>query len=111
MTAYTIPQLEALARMTQTVEQGGRNEKARESMRNVPSREVPLAQKTVRERIYAYAIKSDGAVTRGDIAKALKLKKSTWLNGVIEGLVSDGYLTREHDCWKNGMVMYRYRAI
>lgn len=107
VTTFTMTQLEALAA---SIEQGTGNEQARESSRNVPSHRPPLAHKTVRQRIYDYAIRRGGAVTRAEIATALKLRKSTWLNGVIERMVTDGYLTREHDYWKNGMVMYRYRA-
>lgn len=69
---------------------------------------APLAPEHIRDRIYKVVGASERAVSRAEIAKALGLKKTPWLNAAIEGLVTDGYLTREHIIRSNGVVMYYY---
>ena len=64
---------------------------------------------TMREKVYD-VVQAAGALTRSDIAGALGLKKTPWLTAIIEGLVSEGYLIRKHDTWKNGCLMYRYEV-
>lgn len=105
MTVLTMKQLELL------VGEGSCNEQAHTANRHVPVYEAPLRQKTTRERIYEAVAKSDGAVTRAQIAKAVGIRKSTWLCSVIEGLVSDGYLHRTQSHWVNGVVMFWYEAV
>jgi hypothetical protein len=69
---------------------------------------LPEARRDIRRDVYTAIADSDGWVTRGDIAKKLGLKKTPWLNGVIEGLVTDGYLHKEFGVWKNGKLVYWY---
>lgn len=82
----------------------GRGESSREDSLHVKfSREASLG-----ERIYRIVWQSGGAVSRADIAKALGVRKSSWLNGHIESLVNRGYLTRTHRLQPNGVVKYLY---
>lgn len=64
--------------------------------------------RNVRGEIYAFALASGRAVSRGEIAKALKLKKTGWLHSHIEALVGAGKLTRREGLWTNGVLMYWY---
>jgi hypothetical protein len=49
-------------------------------------------------------------MTRGEIAKGLDLKKTSWLNGIIECLVTDGYLVRHEGTHTNGVGMFWYEV-
>lgn len=93
------------------VGEGDCNEQAHTPSRDVPVYAAPLRQKTTRERIYEACVKANGAVTRAQIAKAIGIRKSTWLCSVIESLVSDGYLHRTQSHWVNGVVMFYYEAV
>lgn len=77
---------------------------------NVPSCDVPSFQVDIRREIYIFVMNAGRAVSRAEIAKAVNRKKSTWLDGVIEGMVWDGYLSRIPGVWKNGCVMYFYEV-
>lgn len=100
-----IEELERLV-AAQQAGQGNSHHTSRDSQGNVTFHRQPTPQ----ERVYNAVLEAGRAVTRGDIAKALGLRKTPWLNGVIEGLVADGYLTRTHGTWKNGVVMYLYEV-
>lgn len=101
---FTIAQLEKL------VEQGGGNDTSQHLNGHDTYHGAPLAPAHVRTRIYNFVAKSDGAVTRAEIAKALKVKKTPWLITSIEGLVGDGFLTRFETIRPNGVLMYWYRV-
>lgn len=51
---------------------------------------------TPQERVYNAILLSGGGVTRGDIARALGLRKTPWLIAHIDAMVADGYLRRTH---------------
>jgi hypothetical protein len=52
--------------------------------------------------------KSDRPITRTEICKAIKRAKSPRMIALIEWLVEDGKLKREHQIRANGMVVYYY---
>lgn len=89
-----------------TAEQGSGHVTSRDYSGHVTFYRPPTPQ----EKVYDVVAEAGRAVTRGDIAKALGWKKTPWLTGIIEGLVSDGYLSRTHHVWKNGCLMYRYEV-
>lgn len=80
-----------------------------ETSRNQTDRVTFHRPATMREKVYD-VVNAASSPTRGDIARALGLKKTPWLTAVIEGLVNEGYLIRKHDAWKNGCLMYRYEV-
>lgn len=91
-----------------SVEEGSGNITSRDQNGNVTFHALPEARRDIRRDVYKAIADSGRVMSRGDIAKALGLKKTPWLTTVIEGLVVDGYLTKEHGIWKNGVVMYYY---
>jgi hypothetical protein len=57
------------------------------------------------------AVAAGGLLTRADIAKAVgRKKKSTWLNGHIEALVSSGHLARHAVQWRPNASQYYYEV-
>jgi hypothetical protein len=101
MAHFTIEDLERL------VGQGGDNVTSYNQSDYMTS---PVFRVDVRRDIYDVVCQSDRAVTRGEIARALKRKPSPWLNGRIDQLVADGYLKRSEYTWHNGMPVYYYEV-
>lgn len=91
-----------------TKEQGGVYVPSHDGTKYIPSRELPTYQIDIKREIYIFVAESGGWVSRCEIAKAVKRTKSTWLNGQIEQLVNDGYLTRTQVLRSNGMTMFFY---
>lgn len=83
----------------------------RDSKGSVTSREVSLTEPTTLERIYILVRDANGAwLTRAEIAKAVGLKKSPYLHGLIEQLVGAGWIERYvGQSASRNMVMYWYR--
>ena len=101
MAHYTIEDLERLAG------QGAGNVPSYAQSEYMPS---PVFRVDIRRQIYDVVCQSDRAVTRGEIARTLNRKASTWLNGRIDQLVEDGYLKRSEYTWHNGMPVYYYEV-
>lgn len=99
---FTIAQLERL------VEQGGGIDTSRYQNSIDTSHATPLSPVHIRDRVYAVVAKCDGGVSRTDIAKALKVKKTPWLINTIESLVADCFLTKVTTVRPNGVIMYCY---
>ena len=78
---------------------------------HVTSHEIPEAPLTLEQRIYVALWQSGRAMTRREIAKALGLKSTGWLNGKIDGMVSDGHMSRNHGTHTNGWVKYEYEVL
>lgn len=102
---FTIAELEKL------VGSEGGNNTSQDHIGNDTSHSAPLAPVHIRERIYNVCKRADGAVSRADIARALKVKKTPWLIASIEGLVGDGFLTRFETIRANGVLMYWYEVV
>jgi DNA-directed RNA polymerase specialized sigma subunit len=77
---------------------------------NVTSRNLPSSHRDVEREIYLFVSTSGRAVSRAEIAKHLELKKTNWLFGKIDSLVSSGFLSRNHGRHKNGVLMYFYEV-
>lgn len=77
---------------------------------SIQSHTPPDARRDVRIEIWNMVKAANGAwVTRTEICKALKLKKTPWLNGHIERLVNEGYLEPYRGKCPNGYPKYWYR--
>ena len=74
------------------------------------SRDVVLAPKHPREKIWEFVALAGRAVSRAEIAKGIGCVKAPWINTHIETLVSEGWLIRTHSIRPNGAVMYWYQA-
>lgn len=83
----------------------------RDSKGSVTSRAVSLSEPSTLEKIFMTVRDANGAwLTRAEIAKALDLKKSPYLHGLIEQLVRDGWIERYvGQSASRNMVMYWYR--
>ena len=90
------------------VEAGKRHVTGHDSNGHVTVHPLPDAPLSIEQRIFVAVAQSGRAVTRTDIAKALGLKTTGWIISKIEGMVSDGYLSREHGRHYNGVVKYLY---
>ena len=99
MAHYSMKDLERL------VEQGGENTPSYAQGENIPT---SVFRVDVRRQIYDVVSQASRAVTRGEIARCLKRKPSTWLNGRIDQLVEDGFLKRSEYTWPNGMPVFYY---
>lgn len=86
----------------------GQHVTTREHSGHVTTRDLPPAPPTIEQRIFVVVAQYGRAVTRREIASALRLKSTGWLNGKIDGLVSNGYLRREHGKHSNGVVKFLY---
>lgn len=75
---------------------------------DVTGRDLPPTPPTLEQRIYHFVWESSGGVSRREIAKALGLKSTDWLNGKIEGLVTGGYLRRATYYYRPNMPTYKY---
>lgn len=58
------------------------------------SQDVELAEMHPRQKIWYFAAQQMRPVSRAEIAKGLGYKKAPWLNGHIESLVREGWMTR-----------------
>lgn len=76
---------------------------------NTSHKKLPVTRDLNRE-IYLYVSENGGGVTRLEICKHLKLQKSPWLIAKIDALVSDGFLTRRNETYRNGFVVYLYEV-
>ncbi len=101
MAHYSIEDLNRL------VEQGSGNVPSYAPTEDIPS---PVFRVDIRRQIYDVVCQSDRAVTRGEIARALKRKPSTWLNERIDQLVEVGYFKRSEYTWHNGMPVFYYEV-
>lgn len=90
------------------IEKGRRHVTAHDQNGHVTAHPLPDTPLTIEQRIFVAVAQSGRAVTRTDIAKVLGLKTTGWLIAKIEGMVSDGYLNREHGRHYNGVVKYLY---
>jgi hypothetical protein len=70
----------------------------------LPSFVVDIKQEILR------AVAVGELLTRADIARAVKRKKSTWLNEHIEALVSSGHLRRHIGAWRSNANVYFYEV-
>lgn len=92
------------------VGESGRNSTSQILFSDDTSRDVVLAPKHPREKIWEFVSLSARAVSRAEICKGCGWKKAPWLNAHIESLVKDGWLVRGHSYRPNGAVMYWYQA-
>lgn len=90
------------------VEVGSHHVTTRDVNGHVTLRELPPAEPTLEQRIYTVIAQSGRAVTRREIAKALGLTSSGWLNAKIDYLVSEGYLVRTYQPYRSNMLVYFY---
>lgn len=100
---------EELERIVRAKEQGSGHVTLRDQPSPVKYVPPPL-RRDIRRNIYDVVFAANGAIGRGEIAKLLQLKKTPWLTAAIEGLVTDGYLVKSQDAWRNGCLMYRYEV-
>lgn len=71
----------------------------------------PDVRRDIRREIWQIVDAANGGwVTRTDIYKALKLKKTPWINKHVERLVDEGYLQVYRGAWVNGFPMFWYRV-
>lgn len=91
-----------------TVEKGSGHETSHYQIDSMRSHKLPPPPRDVRREIWLFVYGADGAVTRAQIAKHLGYKKTPWLNGIIERMVTDGFLISIESRWKNGVPMYYY---
>jgi len=106
MTRYTLTDLERLA------SGAGDTDTASYQYHNGigTNQHYSLMQPTIQWRIYQALLEMNGAGTRLQIARHLGIKKTPWLTQSIEGMVSDGYLTRREGVSKQGMLMFWYEV-
>ena len=88
----------------------GKHVTARDSVGHVTGRDLPPAPPTIEHRIYNFVWESSGGVSRREIAKALGLSSTGWLNGKIDGLVTAGYLRRVDYFYRQNMPTYKYEV-
>ena len=108
MTTINLRQIPRNADGRLLVGEGTRIVKGQSAIGNVPIVDIPSFQRDIRKDILTAIADHGGAVSRRDIAEALGLRKTTWLNSVIEELVDRGFVTRHHQTWRNGVPMYFY---
>lgn len=70
----------------------------------------PPLRRDVGREIYDAIYGAGKALSRGEIAKLLKLKKTPWLIDHIEQLAAKGYLVKTEGKWRNGFLMYYYQV-
>jgi len=104
MTSYTLAELERLA----AVGQGREHDSSRDHTGYDSSRYAPPSERTIGQRIYDFLYLNPGWHSRADIAKALNLKKTNWLNESIERLVQSGHVVKEKTTRPNGAIMFWY---
>jgi hypothetical protein len=74
------------------------------------SRKIPQYRRDYEREIYLWIATENRAVNRGEICKAMKLKKTNWLIEKIERLVADGFLIRSNGTYRNGFLVYLYQV-
>lgn len=89
----------------------GQHVTSRDDTGHVTTRDLPPAPPTIEQRIYNYVWESSGGVSRREIAKALGLSSTGWLNGKIDGLVAGGYLRRTAYSYRQNMPTYKYAVV
>lgn len=104
-----------MAKLVQTgdgvwVEKGRQHVTTHDENGHISSHVLPEAPPTLEQRVFIAVAQSGRAVTRREIAKALGLKSTGWLNGKIDGMVNDGLLCRDHGTHYNGVVKFLYRV-
>lgn len=104
MANFSIQDLERLAAMGQ----GGGESTSYDHPGDITFYEALPQPRNIRADIYKVVLDAERWMSRGEIGKALKLKRSNWLNAHIDALVDLGYLRREVGTWHNGMTVYWY---
>jgi len=102
---FTMAELEAIVQR----EQGGFADKGRTQARGVPYQPPPL-KRDIQRTIYNAVWNAGGEVSRRQIAEAIGIKKTTWLEAHIERLVQDCHLVRIEKPYRPGMMMYFYQV-
>lgn len=82
----------------------------RDQKGNVKSHDLPQAPLTLEQQIFNFVWASGGAVSRREIAKALGLSSTGWLNSKIDGLVEQGYLRRTAYAYRTNMNTFKYEV-
>lgn len=91
--------------------QGARYAPQRAYMGTVVPLALPSFVTDIKQEIIRAVAQSGRMLTRADIAKAIgRKKKSTWLNGHIEALVSSGHLRRHVGAWRRNASVYYYEV-
>ena len=98
-----------LERLVATKEQGRNLVKERPQTRVVPYQPPPL-KRDIQRSIYNAVYNAGGAVSRRQIADAIGIKKTTWLEAHIERLVQDCHLVRIAKPYRPGMMQYFYEV-
>lgn len=104
MANFTMADLERIVE----IEKGGSYDTSRLQNGHETSRYLPPPERSISQRIYDYLYKDQQWHSRADIAKALGLKKTNWLNERTEQLVRDGYLVKEKTTRPNGASQFWY---
>ena len=105
MSQFSIAQLEALVG---AVEKGGGVDTSQYQSSIDTSYAPPKLERGIRRQVYDLLWNRKDWMSRGEIATALKLKKTLWLNTAIEGLVTDGKLVKTVTTRANGMSHFWY---
>lgn len=89
----------------------GQHVTTRDGKGDMTARDLPPSPPTIEQRIYNFVWESSGGVSRREIAKALNLSSTGWLNGKIDGLVTAGYLRRVEYFYRQNMPTFKYEVI
>lgn len=81
---------------------------AHDVVEHVPSHAVLLEPLTVREKIFIFVANSAREVTRAEVAKALGVKKATWIGTHLERLVNEGVFSRRAEPYNTYFWKYYY---
>jgi len=81
----------------------------RPQTRYVPYQPPPL-KRDIQRSIYNAVYNAGGAVSRRQIADAIGIKKTTWLEAHIERLVQDCHLVKIAKPYRPGMMEYFYQV-
>jgi hypothetical protein len=101
--------MQDLDRLVEAKGQGSDRVEARPQSRYVPY-QPPRSKRDIQRAIYNAVYNAGGAVTRRQIAEAIGIKKTTWLEAHIERLVQDCHLVRTATPYRPGMMMYFYEV-
>lgn len=107
MMQFSITQLERLV-AEQGIEKGGSDDTEQTHSGITTSYNPPKLERDIRRQIYDVLHTNKNWMSRAEIAKALSLKKTEWLNNAIESLVHDGYIVKTETAKKNGMKHFWY---
>lgn len=103
----------SLAELDQLVaakEQGGSYITSQDQSSHVTARSLPSFRRDIQRDIYGAVLSAGRAVSTGEIAKLLELKKTPWLRDRIQQLVDGDYLVKTEALWRNGVIMYLYEV-